>query len=194
MGGRRPGRRNVVKVVTRRSGSAYCRVFTEIEVDIFEDAQMVIKSEREFCVALCVIRIDAVSVVSSDVSDADEVFSKIPIRMMALNADKSGLAGFHSVDGEVVALVRAGDVVVEVAEKWERVVEPLLVDIFAFIENKSSSVLEKGQVDDRVVLFNFKVGANIGSEEPDNIVQVLVAESFKASPDESVIREAAIIN
>ena len=47
------------------------------------------------------------------------MFIVVNINIVAVNVDLSGLASLETVDGEVVALVRSGDVVVEVSEKWE---------------------------------------------------------------------------
>lgn len=169
---------------------------------------MVIESEREFLVAFCGIRIDTVSVVGSDleirtlkgrkkgnsyVSDADP--GGIDVSPVALNADKSGLAGLESVDWKVVALVGAGNVVVEVAEEWEGVVEVLCVGEVGALHSESFVIHVSGQVDSRLSVASGtvgQVGADFGSEEPDDIVQVLVAETFKAGPDVFVVEEVGI--
>jgi len=154
------------------------------------------ESEREFLVAFFAIRIDTVSVVSSDVSDADPVLFGFEVSPVAINVDDSGLVGLESVDWEVVALVGAGDVVVEVAEEWEGVVEVLCVGEVGALHSESFELLVTGQVDSRLSVFSghvFTVRADFGSEEPDDIVQVLVTETFEAGPDVSVLHKVGIL-
>jgi len=79
-----------------------------------------VEREKEFCVALVgAVSDGSMSVVSSDVSDRDEIRVLVSFNIVALNVDDSGLVSVETVDGEIVALVRSGDVVVEVSEKWE---------------------------------------------------------------------------
>jgi len=193
--GRSPRRWNVVLVVSRRSFFAHSWVFAKIEVDIFEFAQMVLKSEGEFLVAFLGINIDAVSVMSSDVSDFDIIVLHVDV--VAVNVDNSRLAGLKSVDWEIVALVRAGDVVVKVAEEWEGGVEESFIKRYE-VQIKSLSSHKRIKVDDwesfhrtiRSIPFSccliFPIRANFWSEEPDDVVQVLVAETLESSPEVSV--------
>jgi len=106
---------------------------------------MVLKSEGEFLVAFLGINIDAVSVMSSDVSDFDIIVLHVDV--VAVNVDNSRLAGLKSVDWEIVALVRAGDVVVEVAEEWEGGVEESFIERYE-VQIKSLSSHKKIKVDD----------------------------------------------
>jgi len=199
--GRSPRRWNVVLVVSRRSFFAHSWVFAKIEVDIFEFAQMVFKSEEELFVALWTIlisvtRSDAMSVVSSDISDFD-IIGEFLDNVVAVNVDNSGLAGLKSVDWEIVALVRAGDVVVKVAEEWEGGVEESFIKRYE-VQIKSLSSHKRIKVDDwesfhrtiRSIPFSccliFPIRANFWSEEPDDVVQVLVAETLESSPEVSV--------
>jgi len=132
---------------------------------------MVIEGEREFFIAIFTLVDSSVSVVSSDVSDADVVDSIIKVRSVAVNVDDSGLAGFHSVDWEVVALVRAGDVVVEVAEKWK--LTGLVVVVIRYF-----CAIEHGLV----VIIQVYVVAEFFSNEVDDVVQLMVAQCWETSP------------
>jgi len=112
---------------------------------------MVFKSEEELFVAdwtilISVTRSDAMSVVSSDISDFD-IIGEFLDNVVAVNVDNSGLAGLKSVDWEIVALVRAGDVVVEVAEEWEGGVEESFIERYE-VQIKSLSSHKKIKVDD----------------------------------------------
>lgn len=165
---------------------------------------MATECERELMVAFFVISMDTVSVVGSDleirtlkgrkkgisyVSDADML--GIDVSPVALNEDKSGLASLESVDWEVVALVGAGNVVVEVAEEWEGVVEVLCVGKVGALEAECVFVtFVTGQVDSSLSVASghvLIVRADFRSEEPDDIVQVLVTETLEAGPDVSVL-------
>jgi len=156
---------------------------------------MVIKSEDELFVAHIFAISDAMSVVSSDVSDFD--IPVLHVDVVAVNVDNSGLTSLKSVDWEIVALVRAGDVVVEIAEEWKGGVEESFIKRFGG-QIKSFSSHKSIKVDDwetfhRTILsvpfsccLIFPIRANFWSEEPDDVVQVLVAETLESSPEVSV--------
>merc|ERR1719198_2850988 len=180
--GRSPRRWNVVLVVSRRSFFAHSWVFAKIEVDIFEFAQMVFKSEEELFVAdwtilISVTRSDAMSVVSSDISDFD-IIGEFLDNVVAVNVDNSGLAGLKS-------------------EEWEGGVEESFIKRYE-VQIKSLSSHKRIKVDDwesfhrtiRSIPFSccliFPIRANFWSEEPDDVVQVLVAETLESSPEVSV--------
>ena len=115
------------------------------------------------------------------------MFIGVKINMVAVNVDLSGLASLESVDWEVVALVRSGDVVVEVSEKWE------LASLVSGHTKVGASEgwleicwVEIVHIGEIVCSFN----AVIFSNKEDDVVQVVVAQSWKTCPVIAVILDA----
>lgn len=113
------------------------------------------------------------------VSDRDPVFGGIRINIVAFNLDRSGLVSLETVDGEIVALVRSGDVVVEVSEKWE---------VVGLVKWHSERVAVEGWLE-IVWLVIVHVGeifcswvAVFSSNKVDDVVQVVVAQSWEPCP------------
>lgn len=115
------------------------------------------------------------------------MFNGAKINIVAVNVDLSGFASLETVDWEVVALVRSGDVVVEVSEKWE---------VASLVKWRSEvDTIEGWREVSRVIKVH--VGeivcswvAVFCSHKVDDVVQLVVAQSWETCPLIAVIFDA----